>query len=137
MPPVQHKSIDGFLASLDDELRVVVQELRALILAANPEIQEGIKWNCLSFRLDEWFAAVNVRPVARRPAVLLVLHTGAKVKETAQRGLEVPDPRGLLEWLAPDRAALSFSDGAALAERRDALVEILKTWILQTRKARA
>jgi hypothetical protein len=59
----------------------------------------------------------------------VILHAGAKA-----RGLDlkdrITDPDGLLEWLAKDRARITFRDATELMRRQDAMVAILKEWIL-------
>lgn len=127
MPPKQHKTVEGFLTELDPSLKPTLLALRALILGVDPAIQEGIKWNCLSFYTREYFAALNVHRVKGRPCVLLVLHTGAKARQTG--AFEVPDPQGLLEWLGPDRASLRLfgADELPVAALRD----IVGAWISQ------
>lgn len=129
MPPRQYASISEFLAELDPTLAPTLHRVRSAILAASPDIREGIKWNCLSFLTHEYFAALNVHRQRGRASVLLVLHTGAKRKRGVEGGFAVPDPAGLLEWLGPERAVVRFGDEGEVQARREALVAVIRAWI--------
>ncbi|GDX83697.1 hypothetical protein LBMAG42_55080 [Deltaproteobacteria bacterium] len=129
MPPKQYQTVDEFLGDVDPDLAATLQGVRRAILAVSPAVGEGIKWNCLSFRTHEYFAALNVHRQRGRAVVLLVLHTGAKRKPGVEGGFAVSDPAGLLEWLGPDRAVVRFSDEADFAARREALVAVIGGWI--------
>ena len=67
--------------------------MRHTILEVSPEIREAIKWNAPSFRTTALFATFNLRS---RDRVQLIFHTGAKVKDTATKGIAIPDPDQLL-----------------------------------------
>ena len=66
-------------------------------------IEEGVKWNSLSFRTrggqGEWFATVNLR---EKQGVGLILRFGAKKNALSETGVAIADPAGLLRWLAKD-----------------------------------
>jgi hypothetical protein len=120
-------AVAAFMAALDDPRRPVLEAVRQAILAASPEIAEGIKWNAPSFRTSEFFATTNLHP--KGAGVRLILHTGAKVRASGVHSVAIDDPAGLLTWLATDRAMVTFADGAEVAAKRSALQAILKTWI--------
>lgn len=115
---------DAFMAALDHPLKDDIAFVRKTILSVDPSIADGVKWNSLSFRTSEWFATVH-RPETKQ--VLLVLHLGAKGK--AAKRLDVPDPKGLLEWKSNERALARLGSGAALKANAPALKAIVKTWI--------
>jgi hypothetical protein len=118
--------VDAFLKSMTDPRKPILQALRGLILGTDRRIVEGIKWNAPSFHHEDWFATTNLRGKA---GVMLVLHTGAKVKASATTGVAIEDPRGLLTWLAPDRAVITFLDQADLKARAAALRKIIRQWV--------
>jgi hypothetical protein len=99
---------------------------RAIILGANPEISEGIKWNAPSFRIKEYFATINIR----KDEILVILHFGAKVKDNSPAGLKINGPTGLL---AKDRAAVKFRDMKAIKSSRAALENVVRQWITYLR----
>lgn len=115
-----------FLRELDHPLKQEIEAVRRIILAVDPEIREGIKWNAPSFRTTDHFATFNLRTKDR---IRLILHTGAKTKRTATEGLKVADPAGLLEWLAKDRCLVTFSDGKDVQAKQAALAALVREWI--------
>ncbi|WP_437499016.1 DUF1801 domain-containing protein [Sorangium sp. So ce1099] len=121
-------AVVAYLRELDHPLKEAVVALRQIILGVSPAIREEIKWNAPSFRTTEHFATFNLRAKDR---VRLILHLGAKVKDTAAKGLEIADPAGLLEWLARDRCLVTFSDGEDVQAKRAALESVLRAWLRQ------
>ncbi|CAN95414.1 MULTISPECIES: DUF1801 domain-containing protein [Sorangium] len=119
-------AVVAFLRELDHPRKEAIVALRQIILGVSPAIREEIKWNAPSFRTTEHFATFNLRAKDR---VRLILHLGAKVKDTAAKGLEIADPAGLLEWLAKDRCLVTFSDGEDVQAKRAALESVLRAWL--------
>jgi hypothetical protein len=118
------EGVERFLAELNHPLKPIVLAFRSLILSADPSISEGIKWNVPSFRTSEFFATLHLRAQDR---VSIILHFGAKKRDTS--GIVVSDPEALLEWLAHDRAQLTFRDLDDLKNKRSAVTEIIREWI--------
>mgnify|MGYP003394917002 CR=1 FL=1 len=129
MPPKQYADVDTFLSEIEPTQRPILEAIRQSILEVSPHIAEGIKWNCLSFRTHEWFGTLNVRPHRGKPAVLLILHAGAKVRPAEAAAIAVPDPAGLLEWLGRDRASVRFVDMDDWTGKRSALIEVIRVWV--------
>lgn len=123
-PDAGRAEVDACMATLEHLLKTELAALRLLILAADPTIAEGIKWNAPSFRTTDWFATFNLRSTAD---VQLILHVGARVKELGD--LAIDDPAGLLKWLARDRALLRCADLAAIDRQRPAITALLRAWI--------
>jgi hypothetical protein len=103
-----------------------VQALREAILQANPSIREGVKWNSPSFRTHEYFATTHLRA---KQGIGVILHFGAKVRKVAAGQESIKDPRKLLDWVAKDRATVSFVDVNDLAAKKKAFQAILRQWI--------
>ena len=120
------QTVDGFLAKLDHALKPQIIALRPIILGADPSITEGIKWNAPSFRTSEWFATMRLHG---KDGMQLILHFGAKKGDITTKGVTIPDPHGLLEWLAKDRAVVRFSGVADVAAKQHALAELIREWI--------
>ena len=59
--PASKEDAGAFLAALDHPLKTDIEAVRKLILAASPEIADGVKWNSISFRHTDWFATINLR----------------------------------------------------------------------------
>lgn len=120
-------SVDDFLATLDHPHADALVALRGILLAADPSIAEGIKWNVPSFRTTDWFATSHLRA---KTGLGVILHFGAKKNAISADGVAIPDPYGLLQWLAKDRALVAFRDAADVAARRDAFTTLVRHWIV-------
>jgi hypothetical protein len=121
-------AVVAYLDTLDHPRKEELATLRRILLGVSPEIRESIKWNAPSFRTTDHFATMNVHA---RDRVRLILHTGAKVKDSATRGLEIEDPGGILEWLAKDRCIVTFVDAKDVEAKREALEGVVRAWIRQ------
>lgn len=111
--------------SIEHPLKPEVELVRTLILSESLNIQDGVKWNSLSFQTSEWFATWNRRATDR---VEIVLHLGAKARTENIREV-IPDPEGLLKWLAKDRALLEIRNAADLEVKRNAVKALMTEWI--------
>ena len=119
-------AVDAFMRTLDHPLKEDIEALRRIVIAADPSIAEGIKWNAPSFRTHEYFATMHLR---KKDEVGLVLHLGAAARDLPESGLHIEDPDGLLNWLAKDRAVIGFSGTGDLDMKRNALQDVLRQWI--------
>ena len=119
-------AVDTFMAALAHPFKAEVETLRKAILAVDPSIAEGIKWNAPSWRTREYFATTHLRS---KTGLGLILHLGAKARELPEGGLAIADPSGLLKWLGKERAQVEFSSAADLAARLPALQAVLSQWI--------
>lgn len=117
-------AVDQFMSKLEHPHKSAVVELRRIIRAADPSIAEGVKWNAPSFRTTEYFATTHLRT---RDGIGIVLHLGAKVRETL--AFQVEDPRGLLKWLAKDRAIVNFAGVEDVKAHEGAIQAIVRQWI--------
>lgn len=107
-------------------MQTEIDALRRLILAADPAIEEGVKWNAPSYRCGEWFATFHLRAKA---GVQIILHRGAKVRADGIGGMD--DPEGLLQWLDSNRASVRFADADEVEDRAEAFQAILRQWVRQ------
>ncbi|MBN9660366.1 MAG: DUF1801 domain-containing protein [Acidobacteria bacterium] len=119
-------SVDVFLANLDHPRKPEILALRQLILSVDPAIGEAIKWNAPSFFITEHFATMNLRA---RGGLGVILHFGAKKNAISETGVSIPDPHSLLEWLAKDRALVTFRDLEHIEAERLAFTHLLQEWI--------
>jgi hypothetical protein len=120
------QNVETFLAALDHPFKPGILALRQIILGADPSIVEGIKWNAPSFRTSEYFATMHLRA---KDGLQIILHLGAKTRDTATAGIAIVDPEALLVWLAKDRASVTFRDLNDIDTRRSAFVQIIRQWI--------
>ena len=122
------QAVDDWMATSEHPHKAMIQPLREAILAVDPAIAEGIKWNAPSFRTRECFATVGAP--RGKSGLLLILHLGAKARTLPDGGLAIDDPDRLLTWLGKDRAQVSFADEAELCARTPALQAVLRQWIV-------
>jgi hypothetical protein len=125
-PADSSPAVDAFMAGLQHPAKDAVELLRAAILASNPAVTEGVKWNAPSFKTTEYFATTNLRA---KTGVGLVLHFGAKAREVSAGKESIADPDGLLKWVAKDRATIEFMDAREVTAKKAALQAILRQWI--------
>lgn len=118
------QTLDSLIDELNHPLRTEVEAFRKIILQADPTIEEGIKWNSLSFQTTEWFATWNWRV---KDQVQFVLHLGAKVKANAEVA-NIEDPDDLLKWQAKDRALLTLNP-ADIERCRESVTTLIQEWI--------
>lgn len=118
--------VQTFLDELDHPLKREIIAVRKVILNTDKRISDGIKWNAPSFRTTEYFATVNLRST---DSVQLILHLGAKARKDVKAQLEIEDPKGLLKWLAKDRAMVTLGAGKEFTLNSKAFVKIIKQWI--------
>jgi hypothetical protein len=109
-PAVKVDDVDALLRTVDPARVAELEELRKLVLGADERVREGVKWNAVSFRLEDWFATLN-------------LHRGAKSKGTPRPAIE--DPDGRLEWRGDERALVDC--GRELTE--GSLEHLVRQWI--------
>jgi len=117
--------VDAFLAKLQHPLKAELEAARQAILGASAEITEGIKWTAPSFRTTEWFATTHLRSTKE---LQFIFHLGAKVRKSAP-AIALPDPQGLVKWLAKDRCLVTLGGPADAAKNRAALTAIVREWI--------
>lgn len=118
-------TVDNFMRDLEHPFKAEIQAVRSIILGASPDITEGIKWNAPSFACGEYFATIHLRA---RDCVQVIFHLGAKVRDVGPNGITVPDPAGLLQWLAKDRATAKFADMRAIRAQQSALAALVREW---------
>ena len=121
------RAVDAFMATLTHPCKVEIEALRHLILAADPSIAEGVKWNAPSFRTGDYFATTHLRA---KSGIALILHLGARARALPEGGVAIDDPAKLLTWLAKDRALIAVANAGDLADKAPALTAILRQWIV-------
>ena len=119
--------VEAFLAALEHPFKPAILALRQIILGADSNISESVKWNAPSFRTTEHFATFQLRA---RDGVQIVLHRGAKARPKLATDLAIDDPVSLLVWHAPDRASVTFRNLEEIDARRSALVALIRQWIM-------
>lgn len=121
------QSIHRFRSELDADTLGMIDRLRAIITAANPDLVERIKWNAPSFAIgDDDRITLGVE---RKGGVRLVLHRGAKPRHDP--GFSFDDVDGLATWPSADRGVIVWQNVAAIDETELALRRLCRRWIEQ------
>ena len=120
-------AVEAYLDALEHPLEVGVRHLRGTLLASVPGLTEHVKWNAPSFvHGGQDRITFRLKP---GNGIQLIFHRGVAVRPDVDT-FSFDDPTGLLVWLAPDRAVVSFADLAAIDERLDDLVALAGRWVL-------
>jgi len=116
------------MRSLEHPLKKEIEEVRKIILSANDQITEQIKWKAPSFCYNnEDRVTFNLQG---KDFFRLVFHRGAKVKEPLEKELALSiDPTGLLEWVADERAIVKLKDMADVEAKREIVADVVARWI--------
>lgn len=121
------QQVQAFLEQLEHPLKQEILDVRHLILAANPQLTEHIKWNAPSFCFQG-----EDRITFNLPAqgfFRLVFHGGAKPSAQVGQARLFEDKTGLLEWLAPDRAMVRFSGPQDVQAKQADLQQVVNRWL--------
>lgn len=122
-------SVDNYLATLEHPLKREIEQLRALILAANEDLTENIKWNAPNFCLNgEDRITMRIHPPKQ---LQLIFHRGAKVQEQPKDRL-ISDNSELLVWKTNDRAVATFANSTDILVKKSALTGIINAWLSAT-----
>lgn len=122
------ESVDTHIAQLEPATRAVVETIRQLILSADPQIGERIKWNNPSFFYPGEMKPFDPKEYKREIAVfnlfkgriMLVFPTGAKVE----------DATGLLTGdYADGRRIAVFKNLEDATNKKGVLLSIVKAWL--------
>ncbi|GEO05658.1 hypothetical protein AAE02nite_33220 [Adhaeribacter aerolatus] len=121
--------VTEFLDNLNHPFRKEIEQLRIIILNANPDIKEGIKWNGPNYSFNsEDRITMRIQPPKQ---IQLIFHRGAKVKEQP-KGKLITDDSGLLTWKENDRAVATLGNLADIENRKPDLSRIVNDWIKAT-----
>ncbi|MFH1185855.1 MAG: DUF1801 domain-containing protein [Chloroflexota bacterium] len=124
--------VKAYMRGLQQPRKNEMQAVRRIILGVSPKITEEIKWNAPSFALGEHFVTFNAWA---KDCVQLIFHHGPK--KSTSKGHPIEDPDGQLEWLATDRASITFRGMKDVREKKAALQSIVRQWIKAMRNPAA
>ena len=124
-------TVEAFMAALEGAQKPLIARLRAIILGANGQITEQIKWNAPSFCFGgDDRVAMRLHPPTQ---VQLIFHRGAKVRP--DDGFNFADDSGLLQWITNDRATVTLRSLAEVEAHEAGLAWLVERWMLATAPA--
>ena len=112
----KNPKVDAYMEALDTPQEEIWEEIRSIILGADPKMEEEIKWGAPTFVYKGNLATFNPRA---KKFVNLTFHTGALID----------DPEGVLEGDAKEARVLRIADAAALADKKAGLEKVIRNWI--------
>jgi hypothetical protein len=120
--------VDEFMQALDHPLKAEIEAVRAVVLGADEQMSERIKWNAPSFgRGGEDRVTMRLQP---GDVLQLIFHRGAKVKDAT--GFAFDDTTGLLQWVAADRATVTLTDIEDVQAKSAAIGKVVGEWVRAT-----
>lgn len=124
------EQVADFIRTGKHPLKTTMEALREIILSANKDITEHIKWNGPSFCFGgDDRITFNLH---RNDCILIVFHRGAKGKEVKGKEPLFKDSTGLLEWLSNERAVVKLYSLDEVTEKKAKLTKVVKQWIKET-----
>ncbi len=120
--------VDEYRRGLTPPLLAMVDALRDIVRGSYDGLSERIKWNAPSFAIGDQDRITL--GVARNGAVRLVLHRGAKVKDSSD--YQFDDHNHLASWVASDRGVIMFADIAEIEAKRAELTDLCSRWLTRT-----
>ena len=127
--PERFATVDEYLTAQTPERRSDVESLRALVREAEPKLTEIVKWNSPNYTLDGVDRlTVNA---AGKGQVRLVLHHGTqRAEDKGASHTFSGDPAGLLTWHSDIRASLALPMDSELTQHREAIVSVIRAWLM-------
>ncbi len=121
--------VTQFLDELNHPFRKEIEELRIILLAADSDLTENIKWNGPNYCYKgEDRITIKIQPPK---VVQLIFHRGAKVLEQPKNKL-IDDNSKLLIWKGNDRAVATFKSMEDISSHKKDLIQIVKNWLEAT-----
>jgi hypothetical protein len=115
-----------YMSGLEHARRPQVEQIRAAILASDPELSESIKWNAPNFVFEgEDRVTFRLQPGDR---IELVLHRGSR-KRADTISFAFHDTSGMVMWAAPDRGVIAIPEEAALDPLLTTILPVLHAWV--------
>lgn len=108
-----------------------VELLRKLILDADKQLSENIKWNSPNYSFEEK-DRITMRIHPTKKEIQIIFHCGAKVKIQPKERL-IKDETGLLTWKTNDRAIANFSTINEIENHQLAFQKLCSEWINSTK----
>jgi hypothetical protein len=122
------EQVTQHIQNLPPDIAGTVEYIRQIILSADPEIAEHIKWNNPSFYYTGEMKAFNPKEY-KRDLIVMNLHRG-KIMLVLPTGASINDTTGLLEGEYTDgRRLISFKDIDDVKSKEEDLKWIIREWL--------
>ncbi|MBK7427117.1 MAG: DUF1801 domain-containing protein [Saprospiraceae bacterium] len=128
------QEVDAFFIQLNHPLKDALQLIRKLILEADPEVAEHIKWNSPSFYYSGEMKAFDPKEY-KRDIVVSNLHKNDSILLIFPTGNVIDEGSGLLGGNFKDtRKSITFSSIDEVQNRSEDLQNIIRNWLSKVEK---
>ena len=127
-----NSEVTDFLNELNHPFRKEIELLRNVVLSADTNLTENIKWNGPNYCFDnEDRITMRIQPTTSKQ-IQLIFHRGAKKQEQPTDKM-IASKSKMLVWKENDRAIASFKNKQDIDNAKAELTEIIKQWISATK----
>ena len=127
-----NSEVTDFLDELNHPFRKEIELLRNVVLSADTNLTENIKWNGPNYCFDnEDRITMRIQPTTSKQ-IQLIFHRGAKKQEQPTDKM-IASKSKMLVWKENDRAIASFKNRQDIDNAKAELTEIIKQWISATK----
>jgi hypothetical protein len=124
------EQVESFLEELVHPLKAEIEAVRSIILGANAQLTEHIKWKAPSFCMNN--ADRITFNLHGQDRFLLIFHCGSKTTPHAKNGPLFEDDTKRLKWVTGDRATIKFKSMDDVLGMKNDLVHVINKWIQAT-----
>lgn len=122
------EQVTAHIQKLDPKLGEVVEYIRQIILNADTEVGERIKWNNPSFYFTGEMAAFDPKEY-KKEIIVMNLHKG-KIMLVWPSGAKLSNQSGILEGKYTDgRRLLVFFDLEDVKAKKNILQDLVREWV--------
>jgi hypothetical protein len=123
------ESVEHFMQRLNHPLKAEIERIRAIILKADGQITEQIKWNAPSFCYHgDDRVTMRIQP---QEQIQLIFHRGAKVRSDSA-DFKFEDGSGLMKWATSDRGVVTLRTMQDVEVNEMALTTLVREWMKAT-----
>lgn len=126
-PMNKYQTLTDFLDDLSPTKREQVVELRRYIQAADPSLEEHIKWNAPSY-VKDGEDRITFNLLNKEDVVKVVFHMGASRKEDRKAKPILKDAE-LLEWVSDIRGYMTFKDLKQIVDHEREIKDLVQRWL--------
>ncbi len=124
----QFKTLEAFYAHQSGDKKVLVEEIRHVILSAEPRLAETFKWNAPNF-VFEGEDRLTMNLMNKEGKVKLIFHRGATKKEDKKAVPVMTDTTGLIVWSSNIRGVITFDSPQHVNQIREQLTALVRDWL--------
>lgn len=129
LKPSPEQAVNDYFIQLDHPLKDALLLIRKLILEADSEVAEHIKWNSPSFYYSGPIKAFDPKEY-KRDIVVTNLHRNNSILLIFPTGIVIEDSSGLLGGNFKDtRKSITFTSLEEVQLRAEDLQNIIKDWL--------